>query len=420
MGFNNEFGGNSVLQIDSSLESGGLVLSDGANDVTFSVSDQIDTGDSLRFDEGVLDLLAVNSGANGPNGAAIRALTFESRGPAVDAVTFGSDPAIEALAYFDNIFEGKYQPLIPLGAPEETRFLIANSGATTITTQGNLSDGLIVDSYDPSVTPSATYHYGANVQAGNGSNPRGVWGRVMGTPSTGSQAIKGTTSGNGPSHWAVYAEGDLGATGVKSFIQPHPEDPSKQIRFACLEGNESGTYCRGTAQIVDGVCTIDLPEDFRLASEEGEITAQLTALGGPVSIWVESQSRDQIVVRGTNDISFNWFVNGVRRGFSQFETITENTSFIPGESEVFGEPVFPQFNSDYRRILVENGTLNADFTPNMETAARLGWIPEEPEVKLSAEALKAQRRSRLIEQGLLDQNGLPTTLLTDFISAKSD
>ena len=232
-----------------------------------------------------------------------------------------------------------------------------------------------------------------------------MWGRVLGTPSTGSQAIKGTTSGNGPSHWAVYADGDLGATGVKSFIQPHPEDPSKQIRFACLEGNESGTYCRGTAQIVDGVCTIDLPEDFRLASEEGEITAQLTALGGPVSIWVESQSRDQIVVRGTNDISFNWFVNGVRRGFSQFETISENTSFIPGESEVFGEPVFPQFNSDYRRILVENGTLNADFTPNMETAARLGWIPSKPEPDASTEELEAQRMIKLIDAGIYTRDG---------------
>jgi hypothetical protein len=131
----------------------------------------------------------------------------------------------------------------------------------------------------------------------------------------------------------------------------------------------------------------------------------LTALGGPVSIWVESQSRDQIVVRGTNDISFNWFVNGVRRGFSQFETISENTSFIPGESEVFGEPVFPQFNSDYRRILVENGTLNADFTPNMETAARLGWIPSKPEPDASAEELEAQRMIKLIDAGIYTRDG---------------
>ena len=82
--------------------------------------------------------------------------------------------------------------------------------------------------------------------------------------------------------------------------------------------------------------------------------------------------------------------------------------------------MFPQFNSDYRRILVENGTLNADFTPNMETAARLGWIPKEPEAELSPEMLKRQRTLRLIEQGLLDQSGHPTAKLVDFISANSD
>ena len=420
LGFNNEFGGNSVLQIGSEVESGGLVIRDGLRDLSIAVDDQ-ESGayaDYLSLDEEIDRLVAIdtrNPGATASLGISINGLGVAgyatNAGTPLAGATIGDDTSskVFSLAHLDSTT-----------APVREVMTVLASGETIITTNGVVTDGLFVDSYDPNANPTANYHYGLQVMAGNGNNPRGVWGRVLGTPSTGSQAIKGTTSGNGPSHWAVYAEGDLGATGVKSFIQPHPEDPSKQIRFACLEGNESGTYCRGTAQIVDGVCTIDLPEDFRLASEEGEITAQLTALGGPVSIWVESQSRDQIVVRGTNDISFNWFVNGVRRGFSQFETISENTSFIPGESEVFGEPVFPQFNSDYRRILVENGTLNADFTPNMETAARLGWIPKEPEADLSPEMLKRQRTLRLIEQGLLDQSGHPTAKLVDFISANSD
>ena len=34
---------------------------------------------------------------------------------------------------------------------------------------------------------------------------------------------------------------------------------------------------------------------------------------------------------------------------------------------------------DLRRLLVENGTLNADYRPNEATAARLGWTLREAE-----------------------------------------
>jgi hypothetical protein len=41
-------------------------------------------------------------------------------------------------------------------------------------------------------------------------------------------------------------------------------------------------------------------------------------------------------------------------------------------------PFGTQFPEGLRRILVENGTLNADFTPNEATAARLGWELADP------------------------------------------
>ena len=41
--------------------------------------------------------------------------------------------------------------------------------------------------------------------------------------------------------------------GIKSFVQPHPADASKEIRFVCLEGNESGTYFRGSGRVVGGL-----------------------------------------------------------------------------------------------------------------------------------------------------------------------
>ncbi len=36
-------------------------------------------------------------------------------------------------------------------------------------------------------------------------------------------------------------------------------------------------------------------------------------------------------------------------------------------------PAFPQLSDGLRQVLVENGILNPDFTPNESTAAAMGW-----------------------------------------------
>ena len=41
-----------------------------------------------------------------------------------------------------------------------------------------------------------------------------------------------------------------------------------------------------------------------------------------------------------------------------------------------------QYPPAYRQLLVENGILNADFTPDEDTAAALGWTLREPEEDL--------------------------------------
>ena len=79
---------------------------------------------------------------------------------------------------------------------------------------------------------------------------------------------------------------------------------------------------------------------------------------------------DTVEVRGDADVSFDYFVNGVRLGFGQHVAVRENRSFVPVLRDVpFGAELAPQV----RRLLVENGVLNADFTPNEGTAARMGW-----------------------------------------------
>ena len=40
-------------------------------------------------------------------------------------------------------------------------------------------------------------------------------------------------------------------------------------------------------------------------------------------MWVESKGLDQIVVRSNADVEFDYFVNGVRRGYQDFQTLRQ-------------------------------------------------------------------------------------------------
>ena len=218
-------------------------------------------------------------------------------------------------------------------------------------------------------------YYGVGVR---GYNPglyfgAGVYGLggvgVVGTPNS---AFYGPSFGLFPYYgYGVLSLGPSGATGAKLFLQPHPEDADKIIAFAALEGPESATFFRGSSRTSEGAAVIEVPEAFRLASEADQLTVQVTARE-PASLWVESRSAERIVVRSDRDVPFDYFVNGVRRGFAEHKPIRENKHelFVP---KVRGEPYGLQYPEGLRDILVQNGTLNPDFTPNEAVAADRGW-----------------------------------------------
>lgn len=222
----------------------------------------------------------------------------------------------------------------------------------------------------------------------------GVYGKSQSSSGVGVRGEAYATSGvnwglQGRTHsssgWGVISYGASGATGQKNFIQPHPTDPSKELHFFSLEGNESGTYFRGTDRTVAGVCVVEVPEEFRLVSSAAGLSVQLTAVGAPAQLWVEERSLERIIVRADMDVEFDYTVNGVRRGFEEVELEAENHNFVP---ELRGVPFGTQYPESYRRILVENGILNPDFTPNEATAGALGWALSEPEVREAPEAIR--------------------------------
>jgi hypothetical protein len=217
---------------------------------------------------------------------------------------------------------------------------------------------------------ASNYTYGV-VAFAESKNARGVFGEAKGTRSSKSSSLAAVYGQmDSPNGYGVFSLGDFGGTGAKYFIQPHPTDPARSVQFICLEGNESGTYFRGKTELVNGRAEIPIPEEWKLVTEEEGITVQVTPIRSFARLSTWEVSRDRIVVRGQEDCAFAYLVNGVRRGFAKYEPYIPNTAFQPG---VKGVPFGTQYPKALRDILVKNGVLNPDYTPNEATAARLGW-----------------------------------------------
>lgn len=224
--------------------------------------------------------------------------------------------------------------------------------------------------YGSAVATSGTT-YGVR---GDSASPlgRGVHGYATAKQGV-NYGVVGTTSSS--VGYGVFSSGRFAASGTKSFVQPHPKDPSKAVEFVCLEGNESGTYFRGTSRLRGKRAVLEIPESWQLVTAEEGITVQLTPLRSLARLAVLEQSRTRIVVIGDADCEFHYFVNGVRRGYTEHRAIIDNHAYVP---RVRGVAFGSQYPEAIRRILVANGILNADFTPNEATARRLGWELREP------------------------------------------
>lgn len=140
-----------------------------------------------------------------------------------------------------------------------------------------------------------------------------------------SQASGARFSPNGDLNIAgdLRVQGDLQVEGVKSFVQAHPKDETKNIVYASLEGPEVGTYFRDQAELVDGETIIQLPEHFGLITAETGLTVQLTPIGKWLQLYVVELSPNQFKVAEANGQSgtFHFLIQGVRQGFENHEVI---------------------------------------------------------------------------------------------------
>ncbi len=252
-----------------------------------------------------------------------------------------------------------------------TSFAILGSTASTA------SDKAGVLGHDGSTLPvisNLTSSAGLRGESGN----NGVVG-VAGPTGRGVAGIQVNASGGllqwgvlGVTGYGVYAYGNMGASGTKPFVEPHPTDADKVIRYVAMEGPEAGTYFRAKATVVNGIAEIDVPETFRIVSDEEGLTVHVTPVGR-AQAWIESSDLNRIVIGATKDVTVNVIVYGVRRAYKDWQVVAENTEYVPASPAA---TLPAALSAEAKKRLINNGTYNQDGTVNMRTAERVGWAQQ--------------------------------------------
>jgi hypothetical protein len=141
--------------------------------------------------------------------------------------------------------------------------------------------------------------------------------------------------------YGIYSNGTIRGSNISS-AQPHPTDTNKTIVYGVLEGGEAGTYYRGTAQLQKGVSRVELPEHFSLVTEEEGLTVQVTPREDCNGLYVAEVTTTTLVVKelqgGTSNARFDFFINGVRSGYQDFQVLVDTEELGPDAVDPLPEP----------------------------------------------------------------------------------
>lgn len=163
---------------------------------------------------------------------------------------------------------------------------------------------------------------------------------MLQTPAGDTRAMMGIDAGNN-GYLQIYDNTNTLKAGIrmnagvgevfgdsKNFRMDHPEDASKEIWYASLEGPEAAAYVRGTGTLTDGEGEVTFPEHFQLVANAESMTVMLTPLSGQskgLAVVEKTATGFKVVelLEGEGDYSFDWEVKCVRQGFEHFSIIRD-------------------------------------------------------------------------------------------------
>ncbi len=114
--------------------------------------------------------------------------------------------------------------------------------------------------------------------------------------------------------YGVLSNGNLGATGTKTFLIDHPEDPeNKFLRHFSTESNEVLNIYRGNAVMdANGEAIVELPSYYDAINTNPSY--HLTPIGGYAQLYIKEELNDGkfIIAGGTDGLKVSWTVYSER------------------------------------------------------------------------------------------------------------
>ena len=116
--------------------------------------------------------------------------------------------------------------------------------------------------------------------------------------------------------------------GVKSFLEPHPLDPNKSIRFVCTEANQALIEHRNQIALSGGYAEFEIPEEFILVAEPGTfsviVTAQTLDDPGRLGAIVEDGIVKIRAHGASSDYRVAYTITAIRKGYADYEAVIDN------------------------------------------------------------------------------------------------
>ncbi len=194
--------------------------------------------------------------------------------------------------------------------------------------------------------------------------------------------------------WSGVAEGaaSIAGNGAKSFVQNHPYDATRVIVYTAQEGDEVGTYTRGTARLAGGEARIALGETFQwVTNPDLGLTVHLTPVGSWSQLYVAERSTRELVVRsagGDPEAVFDYVVMGLRIGFEEASVVQERLREAPIPSMTAARTRYEHDPELRRHTALERFTtmrretgeaVPVDLAASEALAAAVGRAPDERE-----------------------------------------
>ena len=98
---------------------------------------------------------------------------------------------------------------------------------------------------------------------------------------------------------------------AKTFVIEHPQNPSKYLVHACLEGPEAGVYYRGCSAIEGTEKTIELPDYVTALATDFTVLVTPVYNGAIRTLNCSDIENNKFTVYGEKG-KFNWYVCGKR------------------------------------------------------------------------------------------------------------